>query len=455
MCGPRVIAEHTDGLDPELRREIEWQVLAGAAEHTPGRLGRDVAAAAIAIDPDLADRRADAARARRGVKLRGLTDDLARLSADLPANKAAVAYGVLDQLAESIADGAAEGRGISQIRADVFSDLFTALAETGHIDLRGYPVDDGAPGPQDDHTNETPDDSDDPTPDDVADYSALTAPNTRALPSSTPEPPNSDGSEPALNTTSPGASTPETPEFEDSGPALEPRKSDSAAPPAPAPQPAPSSPTAWTPISSHVDVTIAMSTLAGLDDLPAQLTGHGAITAGLARALAAAWKSVRLIVIGDDPPGGRQQHGVTSRPGACHDGCAGVAGCGTAVDYGRTVYRPPAAVAELVRARDRTCRFPGCGMRAERCDLDHREPFHPGTAGGGPTCPCNLDCLCRYHHRVKTFTGWQATRDGNELRWISPSGRGYADPAPDIPLGKPFTVGNLARSGREHDPAPF
>jgi Domain of unknown function (DUF222) len=58
-------------------------------------------------------------------------------------------------------------------------------------------------------------------------------------------------------------------------------------------------------------------------------------------------------------------------------------------------YRPSAALAEFVRFRDLTCRFPGCDQPAEVCDIDHTVPFPLG-----PTHPSNLKLLCRYHHRT-------------------------------------------------------
>ncbi|WP_235215898.1 HNH endonuclease signature motif containing protein [Mycobacterium kyorinense] len=58
-------------------------------------------------------------------------------------------------------------------------------------------------------------------------------------------------------------------------------------------------------------------------------------------------------------------------------------------------YRPSAALAEFVRLRDLTCRFPGCDLPAECCDIDHTVPFPLG-----PTHPSNLKLLCRYHQRL-------------------------------------------------------
>jgi hypothetical protein len=54
-------------------------------------------------------------------------------------------------------------------------------------------------------------------------------------------------------------------------------------------------------------------------------------------------------------------------------------------------YRPSAALAEFIRFRDLTCRFPGCDAPADVCDIDHTVPFPLG-----PTHPFNLKLLCRY-----------------------------------------------------------
>jgi hypothetical protein len=61
-------------------------------------------------------------------------------------------------------------------------------------------------------------------------------------------------------------------------------------------------------------------------------------------------------------------------------------------------YRPSAALAEFVRCRDLTCRFPGCDQPAEVCQIDHTIPYPLG-----PTHPSNLKLLCVFHHLLKTF----------------------------------------------------
>ena len=88
-------------------------------------------------------------------------------------------------------------------------------------------------------------------------------------------------------------------------------------------------------------------------------------------------------------------------------------------------YRPSAALAEFIRVRDLTCRFPGCEEPAEFCDLDHTIPYPVG-----PTHPSNVKCVCRKHHLLKTFWtgigGWADRQlpDGTVI-WTAPSGHTY------------------------------
>ena len=154
-----------------------------------------------------------------------------------------------------------------------------------------------------------------------------------------------------------------------------------------------------------IQVTVAASTLLGLDEQPGELAGHGPIPAQVARCIAAdptgTWR--RLLT---DPDTGRL------------------------LDYGRTTYRPPQDLAEFVIARDRTCTFPGCTRRAHLCDLDHETPFDMG----GTTNPQNLASLCRRHHRAK-HQGWLVRRDvaTGTSKWTTPTGHVYASRPPDLP----------------------
>ena len=91
---------------------------------------------------------------------------------------------------------------------------------------------------------------------------------------------------------------------------------------------------------------------------------------------------------------------------------------GVVIDVGRTRYRPPAGLADLVRARDRACVFPTCQTPAERCDIDHLTAW----SQGGTTSLDNLVTLCEAHHRLKHTPGWTLTRDqaSGILSWHTP-----------------------------------
>ena len=111
---------------------------------------------------------------------------------------------------------------------------------------------------------------------------------------------------------------------------------------------------------------------------------------------------------------------------------------GAVLDVGRRRYRPPAALADLVRARDRACTHPGCEIPACRCDLDHIRPW----AAGGTTCLTNLTSLCQAHHRLKHTPGWSLTRaDDGSLVWRTPSGARYRREADGTILRLPRRVG--------------
>ncbi|WP_172120062.1 HNH endonuclease signature motif containing protein [Actinomyces faecalis] len=95
---------------------------------------------------------------------------------------------------------------------------------------------------------------------------------------------------------------------------------------------------------------------------------------------------------------------------------------GAVLDVGRRRYRPPASLAEAVRARDHTCTHPGCTVPARGCDLDHVVPW----SAGGATSFDNLTLLCQAHHRLKHTPGWSLTRlDDGALLWRTPSGARY------------------------------
>ncbi|WP_091225948.1 HNH endonuclease signature motif containing protein [Microbacterium sp. 3J1] len=90
-------------------------------------------------------------------------------------------------------------------------------------------------------------------------------------------------------------------------------------------------------------------------------------------------------------------------------------------------YRPSRRLRRHLRARDQRCRFPGCGIAARKCDLDHN---HAASAGGA-TCETNLAAFCRRHHLLKHHSPWHVRqRPGGVLEWTSPTGRSYIDRPP-------------------------
>jgi hypothetical protein len=166
-------------------------------------------------------------------------------------------------------------------------------------------------------------------------------------------------------------------------------------------------------VQVRVGVTVGLTTLLGLDQLPGELAGYGPIPADQARELAAQGTWRRLLT---DP--------VT----------------GALLDYGTSRYTPPAHLAAHVVARDQTCVFPGCRVRADRCDLDHRVPFD-ADGGTGATSDVNLSALCRPHHRLKQQPGWRLAgyADGT-LAWRTPTGHRYLRRPP--PVGPVSEVGD-------------
>lgn len=152
-----------------------------------------------------------------------------------------------------------------------------------------------------------------------------------------------------------------------------------------------------------VGVLVPMLTLLGQSDEPGRLDGRVPIDADTARRLAGGATSFHRLLT----------HPVTS----------------TILDVDRTTYRPPADLVRWLRLRDVTCRFPGCGIPAARCDLDHTVAW----AQGGPTSDRNLGHLSGKHHTVKHESLWSAENHGDgTVTWTSPTG---------------FTVGS--------DPPPF
>lgn len=81
-------------------------------------------------------------------------------------------------------------------------------------------------------------------------------------------------------------------------------------------------------------------------------------------------------------------------------------------DLGRSRRDPDAALRRLLMARDRTCRFPGCGATR------HLHAHHVRWwSDGGATDLSNLVLLCRHHHSVVHDHGWQLRATDRIGRW--------------------------------------
>jgi hypothetical protein len=164
--------------------------------------------------------------------------------------------------------------------------------------------------------------------------------------------------------------------------------------------------------------------------------------------------NVHLIVGADAVPGDRQQPGWIPGLGpvtadTVHELVGGGSSdqhitwrrlltdptTGVLTDIAEKRYRPSAALDRAVRARDVTCRFPGCRRSADSAgtDLDHTIPWPEG-----PTAAANLAVLCRRHHRLKHTAGWTVTLEPTGvMTWATPTGRThtthpwqYTDPDP-------------------------
>lgn len=150
----------------------------------------------------------------------------------------------------------------------------------------------------------------------------------------------------------------------------------------------------------------SLKNIAGLDGA-AQLAGYGPIDSATAKALAGSAKGWDRIMV----------HPIT--------------GAVLAVDR----YRPSQELRRTLTARDMHCRFPGCRIPVNKCDLDHTID----AALGGQTEANNLAYLCRRHHSLKHHTPWQVEQlENGKLKWTSPIGYVYLEPPPSNAMFKPL-----------------
>jgi hypothetical protein len=189
----------------------------------------------------------------------------------------------------------------------------------------------------------------------------------------------------------------------------------------------------WPGVQAHLTITAALNALEGTSTAPGQVNGFAITPAQLSDLLA------RVGALGlQTPEGGSLTLAITGDDGrllattdlpelqrlakrGCRRHPAGDCDCPVlGMPPATGAYTPTDRQQTFVRVRDRCCRFPTCGQRVGRADLDHVVPH----AGGGATDCANLCCLCRSHHRLKTFArGWRFVMDPDgTLHVTTPSG---------------------------------
>ncbi len=105
---------------------------------------------------------------------------------------------------------------------------------------------------------------------------------------------------------------------------------------------------------------------------------------------------------------------------------------GVIAGAGRRTRSVPPAVRRALEARDRGCRFPGCGLRFT--DAHHIEHW----ADGGESSLKNTVLLCRRHHRLVHEDGHRVFSDAKgQVVFFSPSGKAIAasPPMPELAAG--------------------
>jgi hypothetical protein len=117
---------------------------------------------------------------------------------------------------------------------------------------------------------------------------------------------------------------------------------------------------------------------------------------------------------------------------------------GSVLDVGRRKRTIPPAIRRALEARDRGCRFPGCGLRF----TDAHHVVH--WADGGDTSLRNLLLLCARHHRAVHEDGFRVCTDAEaKAVFFSPSGSVVASAPPLPQLGsdplRALIEGNRAR----------
>ncbi|HET8595283.1 MAG TPA: hypothetical protein VFM07_08550 [Intrasporangium sp.] len=392
------------------------------AEMVPGRLRRAVERAAEIVDEDAFAQRAEAAIRGRFVRARpGLEVGMADWIASLPAEDSARVWAAIDALAQEYVQHG--DRSIDEARADAFVDLILGHARVETVVELVVPTFTAATGAPPAHDAAQPDES----------KSSSQATEERPA-----EPSPSAPVEPAPRGPRTASSTPASDRSSDDA-------SKNAAPTGQAP-----TGDAFTPADETVLEWDRLQPLPVWPVIGPPDEGDGqAVPVGMEQLMPlASFFEIGSELVPNPPPGTLApddprrdwwwrpprlgirdpRHGwllasalaeLLTDPDIRIRITRADALTGVTVARDPRVYRPNKALAARVRERDRTCRFPGCGVSARRCDLDHVVRFPDG-----PTSEENLVALCRSHHGFKHHAGWQVRleTDGT-CRWLSPYGR--------------------------------
>uniref|UniRef100_UPI003D8C4357 DUF222 domain-containing protein n=1 Tax=Gordonia sp. B7-2 TaxID=3420932 RepID=UPI003D8C4357 len=148
--------------------------------------------------------------------------------------------------------------------------------------------------------------------------------------------------------------------------------------------------TALTPSTAiMVHVVCDEATLAGTADNPAFVEGHGLVSGGHVRDIAARKDSIVKPVIG--PQATANPDGTFTLP----------------AHLPSDPHRPSAALDTFLRIRDGYCVDPGCVTSAWQGDGDHVAEFdHDHPERGGQTTADGMNIKCRPGHVLKTFGEW-------------------------------------------------
>ena len=121
---------------------------------------------------------------------------------------------------------------------------------------------------------------------------------------------------------------------------------------------------------------------------------------------------------------------------------------GSVLDVGRKTRTVPPSIRRALEARDRGCRFPGCGLRFT--SAHHIVHW----ADGGETGLHNLVLLCARHHRAVHEGGFQVFTDvDGKAVFFTPHGKSFAD-VPPMPELAADPVKELVRRNRERGVEP-